>query len=185
MSAINQALFPFAEEWVRRIRLNLGVVRKRKGYRNTWKKSGSAWILTGSKVRFFRSNSVASGNLQRGVKAKVAKGKIQIIEPFYGEYVEKGRGKNGRRPPSTAFNYYDEGYTKTKRIAARDLQSGRILSNTPAARNSQAFLMARSIGVHGIEPYPYKAKAFQETLAKHKSKLVEALEKDFLDGLND
>ena len=185
MSAVNQALYPFAEEWVRRIRLNLGVVRKRKGYRNTWKKSGSGWILTGYKLRFFRSNSVASGNLQRGVKAKISKGKISIIEPFYGEYLERGRPKNGRRPPSTAFNFYDGGYTKTKRIPARDLQSGRILSNTQSVRNSQAFLMARSIGVHGIEPYPYKARAFQETFANHKSKLVKALEEDFLDGLND
>lgn len=185
MSALNISLVGFAEEWVRRIRLNLGVVRKRKGYRNTWKKNGSAWILTGSKVRMFRSNSVASGQLQRSVKARISKGTISISENEYGQYLEAGRKPNGRRPPSTAFNYFDDGYTKQKRILARDLNSGRVLSNSETARNSQAFLMARSIGVHGIEPYPYKADAFRVTYKNQKDKLIQGFTNDFSDGLND
>jgi len=185
MSEINKILFPFAEEWARRIRLNLGVVRKRKGYRNTWKKNGTSWILTGSKVRFFKSNSVASGNLQKSVKAKVSKGTISIVEKAYGEYVEKGRMPNGKRPPSQALDYFANGYTKMKRILARDLKTGQVLPNSKSTRSSQAFLMARSIGVHGIEPYPYKAKAFQETWSKRKPEFTKALIKHFKNGLND
>ena len=45
-----KALKDLGSEIVRKARLNLGVVRQRKGYRSTWKKSGKKWTPTSTKI---------------------------------------------------------------------------------------------------------------------------------------
>ena len=173
-----KALATIGTEIVRNMRLNLGAVRKRKSYRSTWKGNKP----TSTKIKYRKSNSIASGKLWKSIKSRVTKNMtIEISQLSYGTYIEKGRRGKAKIPPSKEIARW----TKMKKIPVRDLETGKFKKTSKIAKSGQSFVIARSIAWYGIEAYPYQAMAVKKVIEKERGNLITALKKDIQDGIND
>lgn len=78
---------------------------------------------------------------------------VEFSYADYGEYVESGRRKGAKMPPpSKLLNWI-----KVKPIPRFRDKKGRFISY-----ESQAFLIARSIGKKGIKPFPFMTSAVEQ-----------------------
>jgi hypothetical protein len=99
---------------------------------------------------------VATGNTLKNTKARYTKtsegAKIQIFTTEAGWFRQLGRRPNQPPPPSVNLIPWIE----ARRIKARD-NFGRFLSN-----EKFAYILARSIGIKGIEPVDWVGEAERE-----------------------
>jgi hypothetical protein len=92
----------------------------------------------------------------------------------YGDYVESGRRKGARMPPpSKLLNWI-----KIKKIPRFRDKKGRFISY-----QSQAFLIARSIGKKGIKPFPFMTDAIEQAQNDLLYMLEEAIAEVFTQDL--
>jgi len=181
MTNLEKALDDFGSELVRYMRLNLGVTRNRISRRSKWKKNGSKWKATSTKIKKRKGNSVATGKLQASIRHKVEDTKVQVYMESYGDNVEHGRAPNRKMaPPSNIYKW-----TQAKKLKLRDLKTGKFVAESKPARKSMAFQINRSIGYFGIEPYPFRSMAYTRAISEHKNLIAAAFAKDIDDGLND
>ena len=108
-------------------------------------------------------NSFATGNLYNNLSYEV------ISLEDYWRYVEDGRRAGGKMPPITAI----ENWIKAKPVIPRMDSRGR----TPTVRQL-AFLIARSIGIKGIEPKKPFQRAYDSLLDGLYAELREAVAAD-------
>ena len=177
-----KAVEKFKNEVVRRAKLNLGVTRRRISRRSTWKKTGSRWIPTSTKIKYKKGRSVASGKLQSSIRGKVnRKLNVEIYYESYGDFVQQGRRPKGNKmaPPKKIYQW-----TKMKRMRIQDIEKGGFKKESESARKGMAFAINRSINYFGIEPYPFLDMAVEETMKKEMKNLTEAWKKDMIDGIN-
>lgn len=78
---------------------------------------------------------------------------VEFYYADYGDYVEGGRRAGARMPPpSKLLNWI-----KVKRVPRFRDKKGKFISY-----QSQAFLIARSIGKKGIKPFPFMTDAVEQ-----------------------
>jgi hypothetical protein len=118
------------------------------------------------------NNVNASDNLYNSVKYMLDVGskkfevKLQLAD--YWKYVENGR-KPGKWPPISAI----EKWIEIKPVLPRPMANGQLPTN-----KQLAFLIARKIGLEGIQPRPILDQSIKDVWDVMKEFLEEALAKD-------
>lgn len=118
------------------------------------------------------NNVNASDNLYESVKYMLDVGtkkfevKLQLAD--YWKYVENGR-KPGKWPPIYAI----EKWIEIKPVLPRPMANGQLPTN-----KQLAFLIARKIGLEGIQPRPILDQSIKDVWDVMKEFLEEALAKD-------
>lgn len=118
------------------------------------------------------NNVNASDNLYNSVKymldvdSKKFEVKLQLAD--YWKYVENGR-KPGKWPPISAI----EKWIEIKPVLPRPMANGQLPTN-----KQLAFLIARKIGLEGIQPRPILDQSIKDVWDVMKEFLEEALAKD-------
>jgi hypothetical protein len=138
-----KALRAFADEVLKRSRLNLGSYKNVKGKRrridNTGKlRESLAYALKVSKNSF----------------------SLEMIMEDYGEWVDAGRKAGKGAPPKKILQW-----VKTKPIKPRD-KYGKFVKATPQAYQSLAYLINRKIKEKGIEPTNFFTDPFEKNFQK-------------------
>lgn len=119
------------------------------------------------------SNNVnASDTLYNSVTYMVKNGnnifEVQLSLEDYWKYVENGR-KPGKWPPISAI----EKWIEIKPVIPRPMKNGKLPTT-----QQLAFLIARKIGLEGIQPRPLLQQSVEEVWDVMKEFLEEALAKD-------
>lgn len=118
------------------------------------------------------NNVNASDNLYNSVKymldvdSKKFEVKLELAD--YWQYVENGR-KPGKWPPISAI----EKWIEIKPVLPRPMANGQLPTN-----KQLAFLIARKIGLEGIQPRPILDQSIKDVWDVMKEFLEEALAKD-------
>jgi hypothetical protein len=131
-------------------------------------------------VRGKKRRSIASGtlrdNLAYTIKERSGKGTIDLgargEAENYIRFVIEGRRKGAKMPPPDKI----EKWIQQKNVRLQK-KGGGFIKSTPQARRSAAFLMARSIGKKGIEPFPFYENAIESTLEKNEAAINRYIEK--------
>lgn len=146
-----KALKAFADEVLKRSRLNLGSTRTIGGKRRRIDNTG--------KLR----ESLAS-------HLKVSKNSFSLsfIMEEYGEWVDQGREKGKGAPPAAILKWI-----KSKPIKPRD-ESGKFVQATDATLNSLAFLINRKIKREGIDPTYFFTAPFEKAFKDLPNEVVDA-----------
>lgn len=126
-------------------------------------------------VRGKKRRRVATGRLKDSLTYSIAKARSVTRVKFgasgaankYAEVIEKGRRPNSKPPPSSAILEW----IKKKPIKPRGRKGGFVKSSESQLK-SIAFLIARSIGVHGIEGIHYFEEAVTEVMAARGQELT-------------
>lgn len=129
-------------------------------------------------VKGKRRRSVSTGNLKDNLTFKLTRRYGKAIFDFgakgeaadYIRYVIEGRRKGAKLPPTKAI----EKWMKQKPVRLREKGKG-FVKDTPQARRSAAFLIARGISKNGIEPFPFYANAIETVLEKRGSDIEKAM----------
>lgn len=118
------------------------------------------------------NNVNASDNLYKSVKYMLDVGskkfEVQLQLADYWKYVENGR-KPGKWPPISAI----EKWIEIKPVLPRPMANGQLPTN-----KQLAFLIARKIGLEGIQPRPILDQSIKDVWDVMKEFLEEALAKD-------
>lgn len=141
-------------------------------------------------VKGKRRRSVSTGNLKDNLTFKLTRRYGKAIFDFgakgeaadYIRYVIEGRRKGAKLPIPGGLEATGKGrglnpildWMKAKNIRLRG-KSGGFVKNTPQARRSAAFLIARGISKNGIEPFPFYANAIETVLEKRGSDIEKAI----------
>lgn len=174
------ALKQLGSEIVRKARLNLGVVRQRKGYRSTWKKKGKKWTPTSTKIVRTKRNSIASGKLRDSIRYQLNDLNVGLYYESYGDFVQSGRKGKSKMAPPLAM----KSFVRMARIKPRDMETGRFKKATESNKNSTAFLINRSMSWYGVPAYPFMNRAIEDAYQQELSNLLEAFKKDLADGID-
>ncbi len=178
---VEKAVRFLGSEIVRRARLNLGVVRKRTGYRSTWKKSGKKWTPTSTKKVTSKRNSVATGKLQKSIRYELTPTLgLKLYYEKYGDYVQSGRKGKSKGAPVGAIAKW----SKMKRLKPRDMATGKFIAKSKGSVSSMNFMVNRSMAYYGVPAYPFMDKAIEESYDKELDNIYEAFKKDVADGLD-
>ena len=129
-------------------------------------------------VKGKRRRSVSTGNLKDNLTFKLTRRYGKSIMDFgakgeaanYIRYVIEGRRKGAKMPPPQAIDKW----MRQKPIRLREKGKG-FVKDTPQARRSAAFLIARGISKNGIEPFPFYANAIESVLDKRGSEIEKAI----------
>ena len=158
-----------AEKWgaliVERAQLELGTRRRQT--------AGSGRTYIGRKV--------SSDALRKGLGyTHSISGKNILSFDFgakvdYGTYVHEGR-QRGKMPPLDSII----DWMGKKRIRPRDAETGSFVQATPGRVRSLAYLIARSIGKYGVEPFPFFSMAFDHHAQAMEKEIADAFVDDFL-----
>ena len=118
------------------------------------------------------NNVNASDNLYKSVKYMLDVGskkfEVKLELADYWKYVENGR-KPGKWPPISAI----EKWIEIKPVLPRPMANGQLPTN-----KQLAFLIARKIGLEGIQPRPILDQSIKDVWDVMKEYLEEALAKD-------
>jgi hypothetical protein len=123
---------------------------------NKW----ATMVVALAKTNLLKGKKDASFTLSRSIGYEIVADQtsdigadIDFYYIDYGDYVESGRRKGARMPPpSKLLNWI-----KIKKIPRFRDKKGRFISY-----QSQAFLIARSIGKKGIKPFPFMTDAIEQ-----------------------
>ncbi len=123
---------------------------------NKW----ATMVVAQAKANLLKGNKDATFTLSRSITYEIVPDQtseigadIDFYYADYGDYVESGRRKGARMPPpSKLLNWI-----RVKRIPRFRDKKGRFISY-----QSQAFLIARSIGKKGIKPFPFMTDAIEQ-----------------------
>jgi hypothetical protein len=111
-------------------------------------------VVTNAKSILRRNHKDATGNLINSVRYDVSSdGSISFEYAPEGKWVESGRRKGARQPPTNPI----EKWIKQKGLKGRDPKTGRYISN-----HALAFLIARGISRDGIKPVPFMQLAIEQ-----------------------
>lgn len=119
---------------------------KMKALKAAMEKYGEALVIE-IVQQLANADKNATGNLARSVDYELFETldsiSVGIKAEKYFEFVDGGRRKGAKQPPSDAILKW----MKVRNIKGRDKKSGKFIS-----QKSAAFLIARSIGKNGIKP---------------------------------
>ena len=132
-------------------------------------------VVALAKANLIRGRKIAAGTLYNSVSYNVnfSTGEIEFFYAQEGEFVESGR-KPGRFPPPQAI----ERWAKIKGIPQFRDKKGRYISN-----DSRAYILAKSINIKGIRPFPFFTDAIEDSISKLYSNLQDNIAKDIEDGI--
>jgi hypothetical protein len=120
-------------------------------------------VVSNAKSILLRNNKNASGRLYNSIRYNVnSSGKISFLYAPEGKWVQQGRRKGARQPPTNPI----ETWIREKGLKGRDPKTGRYISN-----KSLAFLIARGISRDGIKPLPFMKMAITDSINKLKNTL--------------
>jgi hypothetical protein len=132
----------------------------------------AASVVANAKSILLRADKVATGNLMNslGYSLDVRTGDIEFFSASYGEFVEKGRKKGARFPPSDPILRW----IKVRGIKGRD-KKGRFITD-----KSLTFLIQRAISRDGIKPLPFFNLAIRRAggVKALNTAVAEAIKKD-------
>lgn len=117
-------------------------------------------VVAQAKANLLRGKKDATFTLSRSIGYEIVPDQtsdigadIEFYYIDYGDYVESGRRAGAKMPPpSKLLNWI-----KIKKIPRFRDKKGRFISY-----QSQAFLIARSIGKKGIKPFPFMTDAIEQ-----------------------
>lgn len=131
-----------------------------------------AAIAESYKAGLIDKNKNASSELYKTVRHEVIVGEssyeVVLHLQDYWKYIEYGR-KPGKQPPMDAILRWVE----IKPIIPRPMENGKLPTD-----KQLSFLIARSIGEHGIEPTPLLSDAVHDKFDDYYQKLSQALAED-------
>ena len=121
-----------------------------------------------------RGNKATPGTLMRSVSYTIDPRTLQIDFYYedYGDYVQWGRKKGDKMPPIAPIAKW----AKQRGIPRFRDKKGRYISN-----ESRAFILAKSIAIKGIKPFPFFDDAIETSITKLEKKLEEGLGRDLED----
>lgn len=133
-------------------------------------------------VRGKKRRRVATGRLKESLTYSITQGRSVTRVKFgasgaankYADVIEKGRRPNSKPPPSDTILQW----LKQKPVRLRGPKGG-FVKSTESQLKSVAYLIARSIGVHGIEGIHYFEEAVTEVMGARGQELTE----DFIEKL--
>jgi hypothetical protein len=130
-----------------------------------------------AKANLIRGKKIAAGTLYNSVSYEVNRstGEIDFYYDDEGNFVESGRRKGARMPPTNAIAKW----AKIKGLPKFRDKKGRYISN-----DSRAFLLSRSISKKGIKPFPFFTDALEEATQQLYNDLEDALVKDIEDSIS-
>jgi len=111
-------------------------------------------VVSNARSILLKAGKLATGNLYNslGYSLDVNTGDIEFFSASYGEFVEKGRRKGARFPPSGPILRW----IKVRGIKGRD-KKGRFITD-----RSLTFLIQRAISRDGIKPLPFFNMAIKQ-----------------------
>lgn len=113
-------------------------------------------VVSNAKSILIRNHKVASGRLVNSVRYSVTSdGTISFEYAPEGQWVESGRRKGARQPPTAPI----EKWIKEKGLKGRDPKTGRYISD-----HQLAYLIARGISRDGIKPLPFMQMAIDMSI---------------------
>jgi hypothetical protein len=111
-------------------------------------------VVANAKSILLRNKKIASGQLYNSIRYNVSSdGSIFFEYAPEGKWVESGRRKGARQPPTNPI----EKWIREKGLKGRDPKTGRYISN-----HTLAFLIARGISRDGIKPVPFMQLAIDQ-----------------------
>ena len=132
-------------------------------------------VVSNAKSILLKADKVATGNLYNsvGYSLDVNTGDIEFFCASYGEFVEKGRRKGARFPPSDPILRW----IKVRGIKGRD-KKGRFITD-----RSLTFLIQRAISRDGIKPLPFFKLAIRQAGGAKalNTGVAEAIKKDIVE----
>ena len=170
-----------ADFFASQARLELKATRPRTAIRADWKKVGNGWQVVGVRKQKFRAPYVASGNLVNSIKP-ISRGlEFGISMDWYGQAIIKGR-----KPWPNAEFKGDKGiplatmksWATMKKMKPKDPATGKFLENSDKNKRAMQFMMNRKIKHFGIEPFDFRAIAYQTTMSKYRDKINDAVKQD-------
>ena len=126
-----------------------------------------------------RGKKATPGTLMKSISYTIDQNlNIDFYYEDYGEYVELGRKKHPGRGVNPKGDFFKsiEKWAKQRSLPRFRDKKGRYISN-----DSRAYILARSINIKGIKPYPFFTDAIEDSVSKLEPKLREGLGKDLED----
>lgn len=129
-------------------------------------------------IRGKKRRRVSSGKLKDSLTYSITKGQRTTNVKFgasgsaskYANVIEQGRRPNSKPPPTSAIM----DWMKQKPIRLRGPKGG-FVKSTESEMRKVAYLIARSIGVHGIEGIHYFQEAVEDVMKERGEELAVAL----------
>ena len=118
-----------------------------------------------------RGKKATPGTLMKSISYTIDPRTLQIDFYYedYGEFVESGRRKGARMPPPGPIAKW----AKQRGLPRFRDKKGKYISN-----ESRAFVLAKSISIKGIKPFPFFTDAIEDSITKLAAKLEDGIAKD-------
>lgn len=123
-----------------------------------------------AKSNLIRGKKNKPGTLLKSISYTIDQNlNIDFYYEDYGEYVESGRRKGARMPPQGPIAKW----AKLRGLPKFRNKKGRYISN-----ESRAFILAKSISIKGIKPFPFFTDAIEDSITKLQSELEDYIAQD-------
>ena len=143
-----------------------------------WAKS----VVKLAKSNLIRGKKNKPGTLLKSISYTIDPRTLEIDFYYedYGEYVESGRKKYPGRGVDTKGDFFKsvKKWAKLRGIPQFRDKKGRYISS-----DSRAYILARSINIKGIRPFPFFTDAIEDSISKLYSNLQDNIAKDIEDGI--
>ena len=128
-----------------------------------------------------RGKKATPGTLMKSISYTIDQNlNIDFYYEDYGEYVELGRKKHPGRGVNPKGDFFKsvKKWAKLRGIPQFRDKKGRYISN-----DSRAYILARSINIKGIRPFPFFTDAIEDSISKLYSNLQDNIAKDIEGGI--
>jgi hypothetical protein len=178
LANLSAVLDEVGEALVSRGRMELGVMRPRQTRRTTWAKAGNSWQPKQTTVRKGAASPInATGALRDSLKSEVKEGSYVTLKGLdYGDTINDGRPPTSEGGNGAVFLAI-KSWTEVKNVRVRDMNN-QFSKSTASARNTQAFLISRSIHTFGIEARPWLNDTLTAIYDKYVIAIGNAVAKD-------